>query len=105
MAVGVLIGALALCAPPAASQAQEWQPEEVICAPQFKWHCATMLDVAWVESKFDNTAVNPRSGTACWFQIHPMHGYNQKLLTSDPWACTYAAYDLWLAAGYTPWGR
>lgn len=62
-----------------------------------------MLSIAFRESRFDNTAVNPHSGAACWFQIMPLHGYDSAVLTSDPLACTFAAYDLWLAAGYTPW--
>ena len=70
---------------------------------QYDWDVPTMMAIAYRESRFDNTAVNPESGCACWFQVHPMHGYDQALLTRDPLACTMAAYRLWLADGYRPW--
>lgn len=78
-------------------------PESIICAPSLRWDCGTMLAIAWRESRLDNTAVNPYSGAACWFQIHPIHGYDSRVLTSDPWACTFAAYDLFLESEYKPW--
>lgn len=62
-----------------------------------------MKAIVWRESRNDNTAVNPYSGAACWFQIMPMHGYVQAHLTSDPWVCTMAAYNLWLKFDYDPW--
>ncbi len=62
-----------------------------------------MLAIVERESHFDNTAVNPYSGAACWLQIHPIHGYDSHVLTSDPWACVQAGYGLWLASGYSPW--
>lgn len=75
----------------------------IICFPGSEWSCPVMLGIAVRESGLDNTAVNKDSGCACLFQIHPIHGNNQGLLTSDPYACTAAAYRLFLAAGYTPW--
>ena len=75
----------------------------IVCQPSYTWNCETMMAIAYRESRFDNTAVNPESGCACWFQIHPMHGYGQALLTRDPLACTLAAYRLWQADGYRPW--
>ncbi len=99
----VVIGVFALYAPPSGSQGAYDEVQAIACHPSLQWDCATAKATIWRESRNDNTAVNPYSGAACWFQIMPLHGFDQAQLTSDPWACTYAAYSLYRVSGWEPW--
>lgn len=93
--------------PRAAVQAEEplsdHAAREIICAPVYAWDCETAMAVAYAESRLYPAVVNPSSGCACLFQIHPIHGYSVEAL-SDPVVCTRVAYKLFLESGWAPWG-
>jgi hypothetical protein len=102
----VLIAAVAMCAPPKASEsAYALSGDEavsIICAPQYAWDCETALAITWRESRWQPTATNPYSGAAGIWQIHPIH--RQPLSVSfDPEAATAFAYQLYMERGWQPW--
>ncbi len=100
----VVIAALAMCAPPRASDAayalSADEAVSIICA--HPWPCEQALAVAWRESNFQPDAYNPGCRCVGLFQIAGIHGYTADVL-SDPIENTRIAYGLYQASGWAPW--
>lgn len=108
LGVAVLIGTLAMCAPPRASQAAYAlsgdEAVSIICAPQYSWSCEQALAVAWRESNWQPHAYNAGCGCAGLFQIASVHGHPLSTLF-DPEMNVAIAYELYLQRGWQPWGQ
>ena len=91
-----------LCAPPSAKATSlpEAEVRAIVC--RYDWDCVTAMAIVWRESRNNPEALNPTSGAAGWFQVHPIHGFPQWALF-DPWFCTQVSYDLYTRYGWQPW--
>ena len=95
------------CVPPPAPQTC---PDAVRLAFGGTGVAERMVRISWRESRWDTTAVNPRSGTSGCAQLSPVHarrftklGYSWKKDRFDPVANIRVAFDLYEEQGTRPW--
>jgi hypothetical protein len=82
--------------------------EDIVCAPEYAWDCATALAITWCESRDVPTATSAGGHRGIW-QLYDGHAWRFERRgwtwddAYDQERATVIAYEIWLVAGWTPW--